>query len=202
MKLTCALLLCLFSSSTFAKKSLKAHSHDGELEVKIVVNADGKTAAIEMEATGDSLLGFESNPKSTFQKQVYSSIKSLWETSLTSSLVQFDKKVDCAVNTTTFNLNFEEEKEEHHHGHKKEHAHVESHSEILAKAEISCASTLNKSKVAINLKKAFNDSLVSLYKKNGKKRKSFVKKIDLEVMPVSGKSFVKKTSSSSFAITL
>ena len=64
-------LIILLISSSYAKKPLKAHAHDGEVELKIAANEDGKTILVELEASGDTLLGFEKMPKSKFKK-IYS----------------------------------------------------------------------------------------------------------------------------------
>ena len=171
------------------------------LKVKLVVNQDGKTLAIEMESSGDSLLGFEKKPTTKFQKSVYQKVKSLWETKFM-SLVQLNKGTNCRVLETSFNMEFEtheEEHDHHHHGHHHKKKKEEHHSEILAKASISCTKSLANTEAIIKLKPQFNETLKSLYLK---KRSHFIKKTNLEVIPTDGKSYIKKTKDNTFKIKL
>jgi len=194
------LFLCI-SFNVFAKKTLKAHSHDGVLKVKLVVNKDGKSLALELESSGDSLLGFEKKPTSKFQKSVYKTVKETWENEF-KTLVLFAEGSNCRVLETSFNMEFETHEEEHGHHHKKKHTHEEHHSEVLAKANISCAKSIASTETTIKMKSIFNQKLRTIYEKNKKKRHHFVGKVDLEVMPATGKPFVKKSKRSSFKIKI
>ena len=198
--LTLIFILCL-SANLFAKSTLKAHNHDGVLKTKLVVEEDGKSLAIEMESSGDSLLGFETKPKSKFQKAVYQAVKNIWENKL-SSLIIFDKASACRINETSFNMEFETHEEEHSHHHKKAHKHEENHSEILAKANIACTKSVSGSEASIKMKSIFNKTIRSLYEQNKKKRHHFVGNVKLEVIPAKGKPFVKTSKSSSFKVNL
>lgn len=128
------------------KKTLSAHEH-GSIELDLGV--DGSVLEIELKGPAESFIGFEYAPKTDKEKKVFSIAETLWTKNLL-SIFTFDKALVCSVSEASFKQEIEDHKDRK--DNKKE---TGAHSEIHAKAKISCSADLKDQSVAISLKRAF-----------------------------------------------
>lgn len=156
-KLSFVFCLLLLSTSAFAehhenhKKGVGAHEH-GSIELDI--SADGKVIEIEIDGPAESFLGFEYAPKSDKEKKVLKDAQALWTKDLLTKLFVLDAKLGC----TSSEVKFEQEIEDHddHKDHKKDSKKEAGvHSDIEAKAKITCTQALKGQKIVVNVKTHF-----------------------------------------------
>jgi hypothetical protein len=123
--------------------SLGAHEHGS---IKLDLAVEGPALEIELEGPAESFIGFEYAPKTDKEKKVLFDAEALWTKNLL-SLFTFDKTLACSTSETSFKQEIED-----HKGHKKASG---IHSEIRAKAKITCNADLKGKSVEISLKRAF-----------------------------------------------
>lgn len=161
-KISFILCLLLLSSASFSEhhkdhhKGLGAHEH-GSIELDVAV--EGKVIEIEIDGPAESFLGFEYAPKTDKEKKVLKDAEDLWTKDLLTKLFVLDQKLGC----TSSEVKFEQEMDEHHNDHHDDHkdhkkdAKKETgvHSDIEAKAKITCAQDLKGQTLVVNVKKHF-----------------------------------------------
>lgn len=149
-KISLILTLLIMSSSVFAEhhhgKGLGAHEH-GSIELDIAV--EGKVIEVEIDGPSESFLGFEYRPVTDKEKKTFKDAEALWTKDLLAKLFVLDKKLGC----TSSEIKFEQELEEHDKNEKKE---AGVHSDIEAKAKITCVQELKGQTLTVNVKKHFS----------------------------------------------
>ncbi len=149
-KISLVFALALMSSAAFSEhhnhgKGLGAHSH-GSIELDIAV--EGKVIEVEIDGPSESFLGFEYKPVTDKEKKSFSEAEALWTKELLTKLFVLDKKLGC----TTSEIKFEQELEDHDKNEKKE---AGVHSDIEAKAKITCMQELKGETLTVNVKKHY-----------------------------------------------
>lgn len=138
MKKIILVIFGAISISTHAgEHALGAHVH-GVLKLEMAVEKN--VADIDIDGPAESFIGFEHAPKSDKEKKLLNDTKVLWEKNIF-ELVAFDKKLNCKITQSTLNQVMEEG----------------SHSDIEAKAKITCVGNLAGSEVQIFLRKKFKN---------------------------------------------
>ncbi len=141
------LILCLTlisSTNLLAQKKEHAHGHSSLAAhehgtVKMAMAIEGKTIALDMDGPSETFLGFEHKAVSKADLLALKNAKELWNAELLGKLVMFDRGLDCKVNKATF----------------EQVNHAGEHSEIEARAEITCAKDPKGSDLKIGLKDKF-----------------------------------------------
>lgn len=114
--------------------ALGAHEHG---VVKLAMALELNKVDIDLDASAESLLGFEYLPKSPKEKETFAKLKLLWEKELF-SLMTFEKNLDCKVIEASLLQKIEG-----------------SHGDIEATAKIVCAKNLEGSDLQISLIQKF-----------------------------------------------
>jgi hypothetical protein len=117
------------------EQALHAHEH-GSIKVEMAV--DKNTVEINIDGPAESFLGFEYKAKTAQEKKHLADLEKTWTKKL-ETYIAFDKKLNCLVNEASFKQVIEEG----------------THSDIEAKAKLTCAAHLTGSEVVISLKKTF-----------------------------------------------
>lgn len=150
-KLTLVLALIL-STQAFAGehhhgKGLGAHEHGS---IKLEMAVDGKTIELDIDGPAESFIGFEYAPKTDKEKKTFTDAQNLWKKDLLTKLITLDAKLGCSIGEASF----EQEMEDHDEkpAGKKE---AGIHSDIEAKAKITCAQDPKGSTVSVAIKKYF-----------------------------------------------
>jgi hypothetical protein len=138
MKYFIFFVLLISSFNLFAETSLHAHEHGS---ISLEVGVEGKVAMFSIDGPSESFLGFESSPKTTKEKKVFSDAKSLWETKFF-ELVTFEKSLDCKLSEAKFEQVLEK---------------GSSHSDVEAGIKVTCNQSLKGAKILVNLKKYFKN---------------------------------------------
>lgn len=149
-KMSLVITLLIMSSTVFAEhhnhaKGLGAHEH-GSIELDIGV--EGKVIGIEIDGPSESFLGFEYKPVTAKEKKTFKDAEALWNKDLLTKLFVLDKKLGC----TSSEIKFEQELDDHGKNEKKE---AGVHSDIAAKAKITCVQDLKGQTLTVNVKKHF-----------------------------------------------
>lgn len=152
-KMSLLILSLILSNQTFAQKhshSLSAHEHGA---IKLSIALDGKDIELEIDGPSESFLGFEHSPTTKKEKNIYNAVKERWTKNF-SSLIKFDEKLECVIQNTELEQIVEKELSDlHSHGKKEKKSGV--HSEIDAKAKLTCAKSPIGSMAIIGFKKHF-----------------------------------------------
>ena len=154
MKTTILTLAFLIAGQGFANEhSLAAHEHGA---IKMSMAVEKNRAEIDIDGPAESFLGFEYAPKTAKEKKVLRDLEAKRTKNL-ETFIAFDKKLNCKVSEASFKQVVEEK--EHHESEKKNMKDKEQglHSDIEAKAKITCSSDLVGSEVTISLKKIFKN---------------------------------------------
>ena len=134
-------------------KSTEAHVHGA---IKIEMAVEGKTLSIDIDGPAESFVGFEYAPKSAKEKAVWNSASELWNKDLITKLFVMDKSLDCKITNATFEQEIDESHDKGHH--KKDAKHSKEagvHSDIEAKASVTCAKDLAGQTIVVAIKKHF-----------------------------------------------
>ena len=149
-KMSLVLSMFLLVTPTFAhehhSKGLCAHEHGA---IKLEIAVEGKTIEIDLDGPAESFIGFEYKPTTEKEKKTFNDAESLWTKDLLTKLFVLDKKLGCMSSEVTFKQENEEDKSK---DAKKESG---IHSEIEAKAKITCAQDLKGQKVLVSVKKHY-----------------------------------------------
>lgn len=134
--------------------SLGAHEHGS---IKMGLAVEKNTADLDLDGPAESFIGFEYLPKSAKDKKALSDAKNLWEKNLL-SVVTFDSALGCKVSEASFNQIIDEKETAEAQAKIKDKKKKESgvHSDIEAKAKITCAKNIDGSSLKVSLLKNFN----------------------------------------------
>lgn len=146
----------LFSTCAFsAGHSLGAHEHG---QVKLGIAVEKNIIDIDLDGPTESFISFEYIPHTDKEKKIYNDAKNLWEKNIL-DLVTFDKKLNCKITEAIFKqvIDMKETAAEQAKikDQKKKEAGV--HSDIEAKAKITCQSPVAGSEVQVSIKKYFKN---------------------------------------------
>ena len=151
---TIALVSLLISTNSFSSDhghGLGAHEH-GSIKVGIAI--EGSSAEIDIDGPAESFLGFEYAPKTSKEKKIFKDLQTKWTSNL-ESMIAFDKLLNCKVTEASFEQEVENPSEtKSKKADKKESG---THSDIEAKAKITCAKNISGSMLTISLKKVFKN---------------------------------------------
>lgn len=129
------------------KHALDAHEHG---TVKLAFAIEDKTMEVDMEGPAESFIGFEHMPKTENEKLAFSRAQSLWTAELLTKLIMVDSRLNCQIDSATFEQISEAPAAE------KKGKKAGEHSEIEAKAKISCkAAGFKGTDVKIGIKDKF-----------------------------------------------
>ena len=150
-------LVSTLSTATFAEshgKSLGAHVHGS---IKLEMAVEGKTIELELEGPAESFLGFEYLPMTSKEKTKYSEAESLWKKDLLTKLVVLDSKLGCTFSENSFKQDIDEDETKEAQAKLKKGEKKESgvHSDIEAKAKITCTQDLKGQSVTIGVRKHY-----------------------------------------------
>jgi hypothetical protein len=152
------LLSILILSTTIAgakagEHSLGAHEHGS---IKMGLAVEKNTAELDLDGPAESFIGFEYLPHTEKDKQTLEKAKNLWEKNLL-SVVSFNKALGCKVSEASFKQIIDEKETAEAQAKIKDKSKKESgvHSDIEAKAKVTCAKNLAGSELQISLLKNF-----------------------------------------------
>jgi hypothetical protein len=138
---------------TWANSNLNAHEHG---HIKLSIAVEDKKLNIELDGPAESFIGFEYLPVTKTEKLKYQSAKNLWEKNLF-QLIKLDQTLNCKIENATFlQVVDETETKEAQAKIKNPNQKLKAvHSDIEAKAQISCAKKIAGTKAIVQLKKSF-----------------------------------------------
>ena len=139
----------VFSTTTLANehgKGVGAHEHGS---IKLEVAVEGKIIELDIDGPAESFVGFEYSPKTAKEKKTWADAESLWNKDLLTKLFILDKKLGCTSSEVSFKQEVDEE------GHKASKKEAGVHSDVEAKAKITCAQDLKGQSLTVGLKKHF-----------------------------------------------
>lgn len=158
-KMSLVLSTLLLSSMALAEdhhhgKGLGAHEHGA---IKLEMAVEGKTLEIGLDGPAESFIGFEYTPATAKEKKTYADAESLWTKDLLTKLFVLDKKLGCKVSDVSFKqeIDAEETKEATALLKKGEKKESGIHSDVEAKAKITCAQDLKGQTVTVSVKKNY-----------------------------------------------
>jgi hypothetical protein len=105
----------------------------------MAIAVEANTIALDLDGPSESFLGFERKAVSKKDMQTLKNAKELWTTLLLVKLVILDPGLECKLNSATF----------------EQVNHAGEHSEIEARAEITCAKDPKGSDLKIAIKDQF-----------------------------------------------
>ena len=137
------------------EKSLGAHEHGS---IKLGMAVEKNIVDIDLDGPTESFISFEYLPKTTKEKKTFNDVKNLWEKKVL-ELVTFDKKLNCKITESSFKQVIDEKETAEEQAKIKDPKKKEAgvHSDIEAKAKITCSSDLAGTDVQISLKKNFKN---------------------------------------------
>lgn len=146
-------LFILLPNLSFGK-SMGTHEHGA---LKLEIAAEDKTIDIDLDGPSEAFIGFEYLPTSAKEKETFTSAQILWTNDLLTKLFLLDSALSCKIVSSSFKQIIENEKEnhDHHKTHTKHKKNSGVHSEIEAKAKISCEKVLKDQTISIALKKHY-----------------------------------------------
>jgi len=133
-------------NSNSEEHSLHAHEHGA---IKVGMAIEKNTVEIDIDGPAQSFLGFEYIPKTSNEKKLFSGLYAQWTKNL-ESLIAFDKKLKCKVTEASFKQVIDEKETLKAHG-------SGVHSDIEARAKVTCANDVSGSMVTISLRKAYKN---------------------------------------------
>ena len=146
MKTTIIAFALLTSGQIFAHEhALGAHEHG---TIKLGMAVEKNIVDIDLDGPTESFISFEYLPKTAKEKKIFADVENQWKNKLF-ELISFDKKLNCKITEASFKQIIDEKA-----GAKKEEG---VHSDVEAKAKITCASDLAGSSVEVALKKHFKN---------------------------------------------
>lgn len=155
-----SLILSMFMLSTAALadhhhgKNLGAHVHGA---IKLGMAVEGKTIDLDLDGPSESFLGFEYTPMTAKEKKKLADAETLWNKDLLAKLIVLDAKLGCSVSENSFKQVIDEEETKEAQSKLKKGEKKESgiHSDIEAKAKITCTQDLKGQSVVVAIKKHF-----------------------------------------------
>ncbi|MDD4973522.1 MAG: DUF2796 domain-containing protein [Bacteriovorax sp.] len=146
----------LLSVQTMASEhSLGAHEHGS---IKLGMAVEKNIVDIDLDGPTESFISFEYLPKTEKEKKIFAAVENQWNKKLF-ELITFDKKLNCKITETSFKQIIDQKETAEAQSKIKETAKKASgvHSDIEAKAKVTCASNLVGSNVEVALKKYFQN---------------------------------------------
>ena len=125
---------------------LTSHEHGA---VKLDIAVTGKIIEVDLDGSSESFIGFEYTPSSVKEKKIFKDAQSLWINDLLTKLFVTAPNLGCTSSAVSFSQKIDEVKSRD----KKMHSGI--HSEIEAKAIISCNHDLAGKSVFISIKKHY-----------------------------------------------
>jgi hypothetical protein len=156
MKTAFLALGLLFSVQTMAgEHSLGAHEHGA---IKLGMGVEKNIVDIDLDGPTESFISFEYLPKTEKEKKMFAAVENQWNKKLF-ELITFDKKLNCKITQTSFKQVIDQKETAEAQSKIKDASKKESgvHSDIEAKAKVTCAADLVGSNVEIALKKYFKN---------------------------------------------
>ena len=156
MKLNLLIIGVLFSTHSFAsEKSLGAHEHG---TIRLGMAVEKNVVDIDLDGPTESFISFEYLPKTEKEKKIFSDVKNLWEKQFL-TLVTFDKKLNCKISESSFKQVIDEKETKEEQAKIKDPKKKEAgvHSDVEAKAKITCASDIAGTNVQISLRRQFKN---------------------------------------------
>ena len=154
MKATIFLFTILISNQISAHEhALGAHEHG---TIKLGMAIEKNVADIDLDGPTESFISFEYLPKTAKEKKIFNDVKNLWEKNIL-SLVTFDKKLNCKITESSFKQVIDEKETVDEQAKIKDPKKKEEgvHSDVEAKAKITCTGDLAGSNVQVSLMKQF-----------------------------------------------
>ncbi len=183
MKTTITVIALLTSCKIFAHEhALGAHEHG---TIKLGMAVEKNIVEIDLDGPTESFISFEYLPKSKKEKKTFNDVKNLWEKNVL-SLISFDKKLDCKIIESSFKQVIDEKETAEEQLKIKDPKKKEEgvHSDVEAKAKITCNGDIAGTNVQVSLKRQFKN----------------IKKLTVEVISTETKSIDIKKSVQSFKI--
>ena len=148
-------VLLATSLASASEHSLGAHEH-GTLKLGMAVEKN--SVDIDLDGPTESFISFEYLPKTEKEKKVFNNVKNLWEKHFL-ELVTFDKKLNCKISEANFKQIIDQKETAEAQAMIKDAKKKEEgvHSDIEAKAKISCSGDIAGTNVQISLKKQFKN---------------------------------------------
>ena len=128
------------------ERSLHAHEHGA---IKVGMAVEKNTVEIDIDGPAQSFLGFEYIPKTSNEKKIFARQEAQWTKNF-ESLIAFDKKLKCKITEASFKQVIDEKET-------KEAKGSGVHSDIEAKAKLTCANDVSGSLVTISLRKSYKN---------------------------------------------
>ncbi|MGZ3789621.1 MAG: ZrgA family zinc uptake protein [Bacteriovorax sp.] len=156
MKTTIITFALLTSSQIFAHEhALGAHEHG---TIKLGMAVEKNIVDIDLDGPTESFISFEYLPKTEKEKKIFNDVKKLWEKKIL-ELVSFDKKLNCKITEASFKQIIDEKETAEAQAKIKDANKKEEgvHSDVEAKAKITCAGNLAGTNVQVSLKKQFKN---------------------------------------------
>ena len=156
MKTSIILYTLLISGLALAHEhSLGAHEHGS---IKLGMAVEKNSVDIDLDGPTESFISFEYLPKTENEKKMFNDVKILWEKHFL-ELVTFDKKLNCKISEASFKQIIDEKETAEAQAKIKDTKKKEEgvHSDIEAKAKISCSREIAGTNVQVSLKKQFKN---------------------------------------------
>ncbi len=156
MKASFFIVGLLFMANVNAgEHALHAHEHGA---IKLGMGVEKNTIELELDGPSESFIGFEYLPKTDKDKKTFNDAKDLWEKKLL-TLITPDQKFGCKITEASFAQVIDQKETKEEQAKIKDPKKKEEgvHSDIEAKAKISCAKEIAGSEVQVSLKKYFKN---------------------------------------------
>jgi hypothetical protein len=156
MKYLFTTILAITATSLMANGlALGAHEHGS---IKLEMAVEKNIIELNIDGPTESFMSFEYLPKSAKEKKIFEELKTLWEKKLF-TLITFDSKLNCKIAEATLKQVIDEKETKEEQAKIKDPKKKEQgvHSDIEAKAKISCKNNLAGSNVEVSLKKYFKN---------------------------------------------
>lgn len=156
MKASLIALTLLTASQVFSHEhALGAHEHG---TIKLGMAVEKNVADIDLDGPTESFISFEYLPKTAKEKKIFNDAKDLWEKKVL-TLVSFDKKLGCKITESSFKQVIDEKETAEEQAKIKDSKKKAEgvHSDIEAKAKITCNGDIAGTDVQISLRKQFKN---------------------------------------------
>jgi hypothetical protein len=136
-----------------AEHSLGAHEHGA---IKLGIAVEKNIVNLDLEGPTESFINFEYLPKTDKEKKIFNDVKNLWEKKVL-DLISFEHKLNCQISESSFRQVIDEKETAVEQAKIKDAKKKEAgvHSDIEAKAKITCSGNIAGTNVQISLRKYF-----------------------------------------------
>jgi hypothetical protein len=151
-------ITCILLASTQAysiEHSLAAHEHGA---IKLGIAVAKNIVDIDLDGPTESFISFEYLPKTAEEKRIFNNAKDVWEKKVL-ELIHFENKLNCKITESTFKQVIDEKETAEEQKKIKDPKKKEQgvHSDIEAKAKITCNGNIAGSVLQVSLKKQFKN---------------------------------------------